>query len=137
MLLSLIFETVIALSFICKVSIESAIILANEIVFAEIFSPVIIELGIWFADKKLTANLLLVILPSAYLELVILPSSILAAVTELLSIFMVVTAFVSNLADETLLLTILSTLTEPAASFDPVILPSDMCAVVIALRFIG
>ena len=46
MLLSLIFETVIALSFICKVSIESAIILANEIVFAEIFSPVIIEVGI-------------------------------------------------------------------------------------------
>ena len=137
MLPSLIFETVIALSLICKVSIESAVILANEIVFAEILSPVIIELGIWLVDKKLAAILLLVILPSPYFELVILPSSIVADVIALLSILTVVTALVSNLEVDTLLLTILSTLTEPAANFDPVILPSDICAVVIALRFMG
>ena len=45
-LASLIFTVVTALFLICVVSIESAIILSKEIVFAEILSPIITDVGI-------------------------------------------------------------------------------------------
>ena len=127
----------IALSLICKVSTESAIILSKEIVFADILSPIIIPLGIWLVVKKPAANFVLVILPSAYFEFVTLPSKIVLVVIAPVSIFIFVTALVSNFAVDILLLTILSILTEPADNFAPVMLPSDICAVVIAFKLMG